>query len=94
MKHTYCMDKLFKFNNRIFLFIKKIKNLQEQEKGKTKDSNQWIYLECKQISESKTKVAFTSYGSYQIIQYFFCFSWDFGIIAWDNLTAGNDTVIL
>uniref|UniRef100_A0A0A9DS09 CBL06 n=1 Tax=Arundo donax TaxID=35708 RepID=A0A0A9DS09_ARUDO len=26
MKHTYCMDKLFEFNNRIFLFIKKIKN--------------------------------------------------------------------
>jgi hypothetical protein len=39
MKQTYCMDKFFKFNNRIFLFIKKIKNLQEQEKGKTKDSN-------------------------------------------------------
>lgn len=38
MKHTYCMDKLFKFNNRIFFFIKKIKNLEEQEKGKTQIS--------------------------------------------------------
>jgi len=38
MKDTYCMDKLIKFNNRIFLFIKKIKNLQEQEKGKTQIS--------------------------------------------------------
>jgi len=36
VKHTYCMDKLSKFNNRIFLFIKKIKNLQAQEKGKLK----------------------------------------------------------
>jgi len=32
------MDKLFKFNNRIFFFIKKIKNLEEQEKGKTQIS--------------------------------------------------------
>lgn len=32
MKYAYCMDKFFKFNNIIFLFIKKIKNLQGQEK--------------------------------------------------------------
>lgn len=32
MKYTYCVDKLFKFNNRIFLFIKQIKNLNGEEK--------------------------------------------------------------
>lgn len=32
MKYTYCVNKLFKFNNRIFLFIKQIKNLNGEEK--------------------------------------------------------------
>ena len=31
MEHTYWVDKLFEFNNRIFLFVKKIKNLHRDE---------------------------------------------------------------
>jgi len=41
------MDKLSKFNNRIFLFIKKIKNLQAQEKGK---------LKCGTLNKRKIKL--------------------------------------
>jgi len=55
------MDKLSKFNNRIFLFIKKIKNLQAQEKGKLKRNskqkkNKISGVEWKRTSEIKLRL--------------------------------------
>jgi hypothetical protein len=52
------MDKLFKFNNRIFLFIKKIKNLHEGDIWKLTKIQK---LKMKLLKDS------TSYEIYQII---------------------------
>ena len=88
MKDTYCMDKLIKFNNRIFLFIKKIKNLQEQEKGKTQisgptwNASKFQNLKLRQLSDVMEAIK-----TYSIFSIF----WDFDIIAWENPT-GNDVV--
>jgi hypothetical protein len=66
MKHTYCTDKLFEFNNRIFLFIKKIKNLH----GDIWKVTKFQKLKMKSFKDS------TSYEIYQIVwqQFFFLIS--------------------
>jgi hypothetical protein len=65
MKNTYCMDKLFKFNNRIFLFIKKIKNLHEGDIWKV---TKFQKLKMKLLKDS------SGYEIYQIIwEWFFSF---------------------
>lgn len=85
MKHTYCMDKLFKFNNRIFLFIKKIKNLQEQEKEKARISGAtWKASKFQNLKLRLLQQIMEAIKLYSVFPYF---SWDFDTTAWDNLTG-------
>jgi hypothetical protein len=94
------MDKLSKFNNRIFLLIKKIKNLQAQEKGKLKCETlnkrkiKLVELDGKEENfRNKIKAAFTCMKSIKLSNHtviVLFFPWDFGITTQHCNLKGNN----